>query len=161
MGECAGNGSRCADHDGNCVLHVKTYRCIPVRRSLCAEHGREYQAVSRGTDPAVKHSVRLCDRFCRTNILCGNRSATHCQKPAQNSQTSPCDPCVFPWRSSILPFLRSDSQNCICAYRTQYQLRNCSVRSTGRNLYYDSQTAENITCWQNVLPSPKAIFNGF
>ena len=43
--------------------------------------------------------------FCRTNFFCWHCSASHCKKPAENSQTAPCDPGLFSGRGSILSFL--------------------------------------------------------
>lgn len=49
--------------------------------------------------------VCLCDSFCRTNFFCWHCSASHCKKPAENSQTAPCDPGLLSGRGSILSFL--------------------------------------------------------
>ena len=72
---------------------------------LCPEYGSEYQAVPHRTDSLIQYSVCLCDSFCRTNFFCWHCSASHCKKPAENSQTAPCDPGLLSGRGSILSFL--------------------------------------------------------
>ena len=61
--------------------------------------GVNIKACSYCTDPAFQYSVSLCDRFCRSDLLCWNCSTASYKKSYENIQAASGDSGMFSWEA--------------------------------------------------------------
>ncbi len=85
--------------DNVSVMAVVVFAALVDRHFLCQNRSvhiswgkathRIWELISRlsGTsDPAFQYSVSLCDRFCRSDLLCGDCCTSSCKKSHENIQ---------------------------------------------------------------------------
>ena len=85
--------------DGGYLFSGKTNRSISAWRILCQKYGCKCKSVTDWADFAFQYVIRLCNRFCRTNLFCGNRGAASGKTDHKNGKTDYYDTGMFPvWR---------------------------------------------------------------
>ena len=88
----------CGSYDGGHFFSGKTDRSVSARRILCSKYGRKYQSVTDRSDLTFQYVICLCNRVCRTDFLCGNRSAASGKTDHENGKTNHYDTGMFPVR---------------------------------------------------------------
>ena len=72
---------------------------LGARGILCEKYGSQHPAVPRASGTALQYFVRVCDRVCRSGVLCRDRGSAAHQKSVSDGKTDPYDPGVlFGWR---------------------------------------------------------------
>ncbi len=120
------------------VPAVQADRCVPARRGVCPQYGRQYRRVPRGADPAVERALGVCSGVCRTDLVRRHRGSASCEKPVRHGKADPDDTGVLSRRCGILSAVRSHRADGVCTDGAEYQHRDRPVWCTGRYLYYGS-----------------------
>ena len=123
------------------LLSVQANGRVSAGGELCPECGGFHPPVSRGADPFVQCSVRLCHGFCRPHLLCGHRGAPLGSNTDGDLETHFGDSRVLSGRCGVLPVLRLGRQNGFCAGGDEHQFCDRPVWRAHCHLY-DGPPAE-------------------
>lgn len=77
-GKYPGHVGGCSSDRRSDVFFVQADGRLSARGILCEKYGSQHPAVPRASGTALQYFVRVCDRVCRSGVLCRDRgSAAH------------------------------------------------------------------------------------